>query len=84
MSSTLLFCDHICHGLRTLYDGCHVPESHVIAAMFLEFRLYNDACKHRWYRPTRTVLLRALLRRVVEHTFFRVLLELGFVACDHH
>jgi hypothetical protein len=24
MSSTLLFCDHSCHGLRNLYDCCHV------------------------------------------------------------
>jgi hypothetical protein len=35
MSSTLLFCDHTCHGLRTLYDCCHVG---TIAAMLLESR----------------------------------------------
>lgn len=71
MSSTLLFCDHTCHGLRTLCDCCHVG---AIAVMLLEICFVRRA--HCWYSPTRAV--HCVLRggcRVVERTIFRVLLE---------
>jgi hypothetical protein len=36
MSSTLLFCDRSCHGLRTLYDCCYVFEASLYTTMLVQ------------------------------------------------